>query len=262
MSAWNAYAQLTGRTPVDFRPATAVDEKPRDCADDQESSASFYRSLVREAAQSEASLPPKPKPQTAESSSTGGDLQGKSCDIDGNDEPDSDDGALLCTICETVILAHEAQTHDTLTTHVHAALEKSGAAKMRAPTVYAFSERDAAYRMLRAAGWTHGSGLGRGGDGGGGDTGGNDGGRTTAVRQYIKTGREGIGARGGSAGAGRRRVGDTFRKSVEEQLRAEAELQRARRRAGRAGSPQRQRTRAQINADERRQRRRGQAVLA
>ncbi|KAJ3404202.1 hypothetical protein HDU80_003149 [Chytriomyces hyalinus] len=169
-NCWDRYVQLSGQRVVRFHPAQS-DPHPvpaSAASDDGESSAHLYRSIIASTVPVTAHLSNaqflkrinRKKRQLDSSdavSSTAEESKDASTSVV-SQSISSLASTSHCSLCETTIPTTQLDTHHTQTCHLMAAMEKED--NTQRPVIYAFSEKDTGYRMLQKHGWKHGDVLG------------------------------------------------------------------------------------------------------
>ncbi|KAJ3227543.1 hypothetical protein HDU81_006688 [Chytriomyces hyalinus] len=167
-NSWDKYAQLSGQRVVRFHPAQSHAQPTTASAtpDEGESSAHLYRSII-------ASTVPVTAHANAQFLKRIHKKQRKlssSDEVSSNAEGSIDTSTSIsqsisssaftshCSLCDTTIPSTQLDTHHTQTCHLMAAMEKED--NTQRPVIYAFSEQDTGYRMLQKHGWKHGDVLG------------------------------------------------------------------------------------------------------
>ncbi|KAJ3071997.1 G patch domain and ankyrin repeat-containing protein 1 [Rhizoclosmatium hyalinum] len=174
-------------------------------------------------------------------------IQSRSSQSKGDESGNDDEATLNCELCKTSVPASKLEVHQSQTCHLLSRLEVEGLGVQ--PMIYAFSEKDRGYQMLKKQGWKHGDALGVD----------ESMGLKLPVAPQIKRDKVGIGAsKATSASSVMKRVGDTFRKPVSLQL-AAIELQK---KVQGEGTGVVKRRRAEILQDAQKSREKGLALLA
>ncbi|KAI8838480.1 hypothetical protein BJ741DRAFT_601192 [Chytriomyces cf. hyalinus JEL632] len=260
---WDRYAQLSGQRAVRFHPAQSHPHPTATSAtsDEGESSAHLYRSIIastvpvtahtnaqflkrinRKKRQLDSSNAVSPTAEETEDAST-----------TVSHSISSSASGSHCSLCETTIPTTQLDTHHTQTCHLMAAMEKED--NTQRPVIYAFSEKDTGYRMLQKHGWKHGDVLGN---------------RETLqhparsklrapIAPKIKRDQAGLGkaVKADSSLKVMKRVGDSFRAQIRDQVEAMAASKRG---AGSAAVSVR--TRSDILKEDKETRQKGIALLS
>ncbi|KAJ3074470.1 hypothetical protein HDU98_011153 [Podochytrium sp. JEL0797] len=212
---WKKFAALTGDRPVEFERSSSglssiKTNEPRP-SDPSPSSASLYREII----EADVAITEHSNAQfLARIHKTKRRTQAKTISAHKRLRGDTDELPAVelveCEMCKMEIPAAEVDNHRTTTCHLLARGEIEGRGEQ--PMIYAFSEKDVGYRMLKKQGWAHGGVLGAGDETVGRSL-------QTPIAPKIKRDKGGLGtvAKKNSS-AGLTRVGDSFRKPVVDQI--------------------------------------------
>ncbi|KAI8609676.1 hypothetical protein BC830DRAFT_813824 [Chytriomyces sp. MP71] len=253
---WHRYSELSGdKRPLRFLPSSQLSQgrEPIEPEDDEaESSASLYRQLLATPIPTPADANPsvaKRLPRDLKSSVQSASVSSAAV---------VDSATTRCAVCQSRVPTHLLSTHETSTAHLHARLEaERDDSPQPPPTLYAFNETHVGYRMLQQQGWRHGETLGTQEKVEAGMVATGSWKLRTPVAPRIKRDVAGLGVRVERGKGVMLRVGDTFKKSVAEQVDA---LDGMRRRRGREEKHER-RTRREIAREAKETRKKGIAVL-
>ncbi|KAJ3131311.1 hypothetical protein HK100_006523 [Physocladia obscura] len=258
---WRRYTQLSGDTKVvRFRQEVSISSQNdvADAADNHgESSASIYRSILSNAqsephSESTESLALAKQFQQTEKTDRKQLTQSIETKILERHNKNTTSHGIFCETCN--ITVNNLTSHFTQTSHLLASLQQTEHATEK-PIIYAFSELDLGYKMLQRQGWRHGDSIGVDPEAG----------KKLPVAPKIKRDTAGLGGGESAKKSIRnlRRVGDSFRKPIAEQIQALEEAKLTKRiRHREEGNIARQRSRKEIITDANRARKKGLAVLA